>query len=141
MSERCKGCAFTEGSEANLEPDNHIKGIICLLTPMPFYCHDTFDYKTPQLSELTSVKDLPKSKGICQGWKESVAELAETGYYKEEPKETRIYGKISMITLQKIFDSQDAEVKKGLWSQFRQTLNALGKKWKKYKNKSIEVQL
>lgn len=141
MSKRCKGCAFTEGSEANKEPDNHIKGIICLLTPMPFYCHDSFNYKDPKYDLANSIKDLPKTKRICQGWKESVAELAATGYYKEEPKETRIYGKISMITLQQIFASQDAVEKKGLWAQFHQVLNALGKKWKKYKNKSIEVQM
>lgn len=131
---RCDGCAFTKGSDANLEPDNFLKGIICQLTPMPFYCHETFDWKNPELDSIQDIKDLPKSKRICQGWKESVAELAKTGYFKENPKSTKIYGKFALSLLHKILGMEECQEKELLWQQFRETLSALRQKRRRFEN-------
>jgi hypothetical protein len=140
MRERCKGCAFTAGSAANKEPDNHVKGILCVLGPHPFYCHDAIDWKNPEYHAR-----MPKDKfhelkpKICEGWREEVKALAETGYYKENAKVTKIYGELALETLEDILRETDPEEKRELWKKFGDLLKGLSKKWKKYRNKSIEV--
>lgn len=94
MSNPCAGCAFTEGSRANLEPDNHLRGILCLLGPIPFYCHhlpdETDIHDDPKYHQSMTKKEF-RGHGmvICGGWKREVRELAATGYYRERPMITR----------------------------------------------------
>lgn len=89
----CATCAFTCGSEANLEPHNFLKGIICVLGPLPFYCHYTdtgarLD-KDFNEAELRPAHLLKLGGRICRGWQREVLELAATGYYKDRPVVTR----------------------------------------------------
>lgn len=140
MSERCKGCAFTKGTEANSEPHNHIKGLICVLTPHTFYCHESLDWKNPDLAARMSKDELRRlSPKICQGWREEVRVLAKTGYYRENSAITKLYGEMTLETLETILNETNTEKKKVLWSEFRDLLNALGKKWKKFRDKKGEL--
>ena len=47
MSSRtpCSDCAFKPGAGAYKEPYNRLKGIICSLGGIPFYCHDKIDWR------------------------------------------------------------------------------------------------
>jgi protein gp37 len=51
-------CAFTPGSVANLEPHNNVKAKLCVLGPLPFFCHQNIDWQnTPsRQSGLLSAK-------------------------------------------------------------------------------------
>jgi hypothetical protein len=93
MKDPCATCAFTTGSEANLEPHNYLKGIICILGPLPFYCHytDTGARLDKDFDEAAlKPKDLQRLGGrICRGWQREVLELAATGYYKDRPLITK----------------------------------------------------
>lgn len=43
----CAGCAFSHGAAANKEMFNHLRGLVCMLGPLPFVCHDGRDWKNP----------------------------------------------------------------------------------------------
>lgn len=93
MKDPCAMCAFTPGSEANLEPHNFLKGIICVLGPLPFYCHHTDSGarldKDFAEAELRPGDLRALGGGTCRGWQREVLELAATGYYKDRPLVTR----------------------------------------------------
>lgn len=99
MSRPCESCAFTPGSAANLEPHNHVKGILCTLGPSPFFCHQNIDWQnTP--SRMSGFDFRAKGFVICEGWKREVRTLAEAGYYKEAPIIKRGLGEAGLVALE-----------------------------------------
>jgi hypothetical protein len=78
----CAGCAFGPGAAANKEMYNHLRGLICLLGPVPFVCHDGQDWKNPENHKLAPAQFFRTGWKICEGWRREVARLAATGYYE-----------------------------------------------------------
>lgn len=87
----CTGCALTPDAAANCEPNNHLKAMIAVLGPIPFYCHEPLDWEDDLTFHLPA--RLLKSLGqlrVCGGWMREVAALAQTGYYKDNPQTTKL---------------------------------------------------
>lgn len=62
MKARCKGCAFTPGTEANRDTLTKIKADLCVMAYEPFLCHsNAIDDVIPQGKER-----------LCVGWAEAV---------------------------------------------------------------------
>jgi hypothetical protein len=73
---RCEGCAFTAGTEANLQPLTLLKATLCVRILEPFFCHDNLvDGKLPKGEEK-----------LCAGYVEAMDVLHGRGYYKRQPK-------------------------------------------------------
>jgi hypothetical protein len=98
-SKPCEGCAFTEGTEANLCPYNRLKGELCLLGGVPFYCHHDIDWRSPQTHKKKSRQEVRAIK-VCAGWRREVAELAATGYFKTERAEKKANGELGLGALE-----------------------------------------
>lgn len=62
MKPRCKGCAFTPGTEANRDRLTTLKAELCVMAYEPFLCH------------ANAINDvIPEGKEhLCVGWVESV---------------------------------------------------------------------
>lgn len=113
-----------------------------MLAPHPFYCHESIDWKNPEVHGRVSREQMRSlNLKICQGWRDEVRELNQTGYYEENPVITKVFGESALETLVDISTEKDAEDKKELWKQFQHLVSGLSKKWKKFRNKSIEVKL
>lgn len=135
-NQRCHGCAFTPGSEANREPNNHLRALICLLGPAPFYCHENIDWRQPSRSNVTleEARAFVQTTTICRGWQESVRELAATGYYKDNPLVTKFIGVAALQQLD-MFLSKDVrkDIKQEAARTLRRLMQMLGKKRRKYR--------
>jgi hypothetical protein len=111
----CEGCAFTDGAVANLEPDNNLRGQLCVLGAIPFYCHHAED------GSLQNLKDVKRSElreriqsgqtVICQGWKREVSELAATGYYAKSLTAKRAIAVLGLGALAIFTSTQDRQKK------------------------------
>lgn len=132
----CSGCAFSPGAEANLEPHNNLIGMIALLAPLPFYCHSGFDYKDKSITDrVTRAKFRETGIVLCAGWLREVARLAKTGYYKENPQETRIYGRIAHAELKNFIAADEAgndEERQGALRTLEEVLIELNRKRLKF---------
>lgn len=112
MNNPCDTCAFKSGSITQDEPHNHLKGIICLLGPLPFYCHHLKDgteiTNDPKYHERMTRQEI-RAAGmqICAGWKREVAQLAATGYFMESPRLTKAHAMIALQELSIFLDSED----------------------------------
>jgi hypothetical protein len=86
MRNPCDGCAFKKGSEANEEPHNNLKGQLCSLGALPFYCHETIEWRDPAShrpktrSELRELRRAGKYQ-ICGGWQKEVNRLSRLGFF------------------------------------------------------------
>lgn len=108
---QCEGCAFKPDSEANGEAVSTLKAQIAVMTPAPFYCHDTMeDWETVD-STSDRKQLLQKGMKICEGWKKAVKELNETGYYSD-PVNTRFYGNTASQTLELYLKDKNPDNKK-----------------------------
>ena len=77
---RCSGCAFTPGTEANLDPATQIKTAACVNTGTYFYCH----------RDVTDTRDLKDGEALCAGWLQAVTEKIESGALEATPPEERV---------------------------------------------------
>jgi hypothetical protein len=134
-SKPCSTCAFTKNAVANLEPQNHLKGLICVLTPSTFYCHHEIDWDNPELPDRMSLSQR-KSLGlkVCRGWKREVNNLAKTGYYQEHPEATKAFGVMAMENLTFWLDEKDSDGRNEVWSQFKVLMKKLTDKKKRFVN-------
>jgi len=95
-SKPCGECAFTKASAAYREPHNALKGVLCLLGGLPFYCHHNIDWWNPDLDGyMPRARDLD----ICAGWKRETQKLAATGYFKKHRMIKQTYAKIGLGAL------------------------------------------
>lgn len=121
----CEGCAFTEGAAANLEPDSNLKGQLCVLGGLPFYCHSTFDCrKESGVGTKADVRRL--GMRICRGWKREVAALAGTGYYDDRREVKRQMALIGTANLQRWIDAEEgSREKRDAWEIFGAVIKSL----------------
>lgn len=112
----CEGCAFTEGAEANTEPQNNLKAQLCLLGGIPFYCHHSKDGTLQDLSDIPRAKVREQVRigrmVICQGWRREVAALAVKGYYREQLEAKRAFAAFGLGALQIFVSTEDKAEKR-----------------------------
>lgn len=102
----CEGCALSPGAVANLEPDNHLMALICVLGPIPFLCHEGQNWEDSEEHKLGARKLFLRGFKICRGWQREVRRLAATGYYQEHPGPTKSFAQIAAGELQLIIDGK-----------------------------------
>lgn len=126
--QRCSGCAFTKGSEANSEPRNFIVATLAMLGPFPFYCHEDIDWRNETGGRKTRAEFVEKEYQLCAGWREKVRELAGTGYYKDHPMITKVYAQVALENLEIFLSTDDPEDKAEAQMLLTRTLEQLVKK-------------
>lgn len=83
MPSACSSCAFRPGSVTHdKEPYNALRGLLCALGAVPFYCHDGLDWRDHRAMVLchptvrrfiVSITGIPgPTLHHCEGWKEAV---------------------------------------------------------------------
>ncbi len=128
----CDTCAFTPGSDANREPENHLKGMLCLLAPNAFYCHENIDWRNTPAS-MSGKEFRETGFVICQGWRREVLELKEAGYYKDRPLLKRGIGIAGLGALEIFVSTSGDESEDGrenhswAWGVFTRSLRMLVK--------------
>lgn len=96
---RCSGCAFTKGTEANNHAITQIKATFCSEIPEPFFCH--FNSKDG--------RTLPEGQHfLCEGWREKTWELDDEGYYKNQPEWQKELKKQLLAVVEAFQDRGDA---------------------------------
>ena len=109
---QCEGCAFKPGADANREPYNNLRGQVCALGAIPFYCHHNVNWEENQkLWVGDTLKQNCRTAGICQGWKSRVAELHKRGFFGEFREIRRIIAQ-QCLSLIEHFTDDKAEKKK-----------------------------
>jgi hypothetical protein len=65
---QCKDCAFARKSLANLETDNHLRGILTVCAGTPFYCHEQLDWKRAERTKrrFRSRRRPRCARGFCR---------------------------------------------------------------------------
>lgn len=136
----CEGCALTPGAAANLEPNNYLKALICVLGPVPFWCHDGQDWANPDNHKPMTAADF-RERGfrVCAGWKREVARLAATGYYKENPEVTKAIAMLASGQLETLLGSDNAEDKEEAAGMLEAMMKRLGDKRQKFQGKETLV--
>jgi hypothetical protein len=119
----CDTCAFRPGSVTHdREPQNSLRGELCALGAIPFYCHHGRDGQVrdlgspPMKARARRVLVQAGETVICQGWRRAVAELAATGYFKDSPRVKRAYAELGLGALQ-IFITEEKGPKKRMASR------------------------
>ncbi len=80
----CATCAFGKSGGAADEANNRLKGMICALGGIPFFCHHgrngkEYAWRDGQLG----VMELPPNeRKVCGGWRRTVAMLAKRGHFR-----------------------------------------------------------
>ncbi|HKT54517.1 MAG TPA: hypothetical protein VJP88_08690 [Caulobacteraceae bacterium] len=62
MAARCRGCAYTPGTEANLHPITSRLARECAEARCAFFCHLTADVQSPDAT----------ATHLCAGWLEAI---------------------------------------------------------------------
>ena len=92
MSEMCHGCAFRQGCETNSQPYNTLRSTVAALGPIPFYCHEPFDWQNAKPSK-------PGEFRVCEGWKKRVRANRKRGLFAREPRMKRGQRNLAARTL------------------------------------------
>ena len=94
MPNQCKECAFISDSEANREPHNHLRAMICELSTRPFFCHEQLgnDHWQDALPETMTPAELhARGWKICEGWRQAVKQRNADGFYQKSTARIRRY--------------------------------------------------
>lgn len=89
----CHGCAFSPGAAANKEPNNLLKGILCAMGAVPFYCHESLvnwrETSAQTVQDLKAAVKPGERLQVCAGWRAEVAKLHQVGWFKGEEGQLR----------------------------------------------------
>jgi hypothetical protein len=77
--DRCQGCAFTEGTEANQSLATQIKAKLCLRLSEPFYCHEADGTDPPT---------------VCRGFIQALGESTRSGLGPLSPQQYQIAAEV-----------------------------------------------
>lgn len=131
MPSPCDTCAFNRtgtGGAAD-ETTNRLKGEICVLGPIPFWCHHTKSGEEWNWKESTSVLDVkdPTDRKVCGGWQKRVQAAAAKGEYN--PPEIRPYQKhlalLALSSLDNILKKPEGYDKATEFANLKDALKAL----------------
>lgn len=136
---RCSGCAYTDGSEANLEPKNFLTAQLAVLGPFPFYCHSNLDWENEHCGKKTRAEFKEKNFQLCAGWLEEVKALAATGYYKEGAMVTKCFAQVSSENLEIFLSSEPGEDKDEAFATMQRTLERLVEKRRKFERVARQI--
>ena len=93
-TDRCEGCAFTPGTEANLSPLTLTKARLCAMTLDPFYCHaNLVDGQLPEGQER-----------LCAGWADLMDGMHQRGEYAAMSEHKRAMLRAGLTALIKLED-------------------------------------
>lgn len=120
----CEGCAFTAGAQANLEPYNSLKAIICALGFLPFYCHHTRDGRdiTDRPKTMSRAEMKQQQLVICAGWAAKTKRLRTAGHYVGRIKTLQYVAAYAVEQLDAMLDYKTndeegrAQAKINLWT-------------------------
>jgi hypothetical protein len=132
---QCAGCAFRPGSEASEEPVSYLTAELCVLGPKSFHCHESVDYKNPVFGRPLSRqerRELAPAARVCGGWTKRVQELKATGYYDENPVETKVYASVATETLKDWQAEEDPNEKAELLEKLGEVLKSLNAKKRRF---------
>lgn len=76
MTERCAGCAFSPGTEANGRPLTLLQAKLCVAAANPFYCHENID--------ASGVPFEGEELEPCAGYVAAVEQLERRGHYARQ---------------------------------------------------------
>jgi hypothetical protein len=84
VSAPCSTCAFGKAGGAASEADNRLKGVICALAGIPFWCHhgqngQEYDWQNGKLGPMQLS---PNERRLCAGWQRTVLGLAKRGHFR-----------------------------------------------------------
>lgn len=106
----CSTCAFgpKRPGTAAAEPNNSVKGLICALGPLPFFCHHgrdgaEYDWKG---SPLGVMQLAPENRKVCAGWKQAVHERARRGWFRSGRLIRRAVARVALDLLATFIDEE-----------------------------------
>lgn len=124
----CHGCAFTEGSEANLEPWNRIRAMISARAGTVFYCHEGMDWRDP-LAHAPKTRREWRAMMLkpCQGWRREVRKLAAAGHFRDPIRRGYFHalGNEALTVLEEWKAHRPGKAKKRLWRKLEEMLDRL----------------
>jgi hypothetical protein len=134
MNEQCKSCAFKKGTEANKEPHNNLKAQLCSLGAVPFYCHESIDWRDPDSHRMRTHGELRELRRagkfqMCGGWQREVNRLARLGFFGTafHRMVKRAYAMTGLEALAIFVASDDAEDKRDARRQLFDIIRAFVK--------------
>lgn len=79
----CDSCAFGKTGGAADEANNRLKGLLCALGPIPFFCHHDrdgkeYDWKNDILGPMVLP---PEKRKVCAGWQAEVRKRKAKGFF------------------------------------------------------------
>jgi hypothetical protein len=108
----CDECAFGKKG-AGTEPYNSLRGQICALGAVPFFCHHSVDWESDQRFWVGKVlTEKTRQSGICQGWKARVRQLHAKGWFGEYREIRQAIAKHALRLIEAFTDEKDPETKK-----------------------------
>lgn len=102
---QCDTCAFGNSGAAK-EANNALKGKICALGAIPFWCHhgkDGTEYDW-QNSKLGPYELEQSNRKICAGWQAEVAKLKRRGFFDEFRAIRRAAARVAFRSLEIFID-------------------------------------
>jgi hypothetical protein len=128
IPERCKTCAFREGTAANRSEITMLKAKLCIEICEPFFCHDNVDFVTsggvainPLNKNLIDILTKEpqgryevrpgETMHLCMGWVDAVSKLNDKGHYANQPEWKKLF------TLRLLDIVQRAEDRGAEWSE------------------------
>ncbi|HEV7674353.1 MAG TPA: hypothetical protein VGQ12_07475 [Candidatus Angelobacter sp.] len=130
----CDTCAFRNGAEANSEPYNRLRALVCAVSGIPFYCHHGFDWQTTDIS-LINRRFVPVGGELtcrmhaCAGWKREVARFKANGQIPSDPavrSVQRQFGEYALCLIKAAIDApEDSAEKEAHWKELRGVMEML----------------
>jgi hypothetical protein len=115
----CDECAFGKKG-AGTEPYNSLRGQICALGAVPFFCHHSLDWESDQRFWVGKVlTEKTRQSGICQGWKARVRQLHAKGWYGEYRAIRSAIAKHALQLIEAFSSEKDPETKKQYQKKLR----------------------
>ncbi len=133
MKQQCEGCAFRPGAQpGNQQPYNELRGEICALGGIPFYCHTGFDWqRLGRAEERPPTGAELRASGTCAGWRARVRELNTTGHYRKGGKVRRWIALYAYQLVDQFVHAKPGHEKRRLHWRLREAIAFLAKrKWR-----------
>lgn len=118
----CHTCAFRRGSETRSDTVTQVKGALCVLGGLPFYCH--YDKAGVDFHE-TDEKPPANMLKICEGWKASVAEAAADPRWRKNREIRKAYAHLGLDALTMLAGNEDAASRKAELKNVERAINGL----------------
>lgn len=113
-NEQCMDCAFKEGGAANKEAYNRLRGEVCALGAIPFFCHHSIDWQSQHSWTSEEKRQACRTSGACGGWVARVNVLRAKGFYDQYRVIRQAVAKQALFGIDLLCDATDKKRKKVL---------------------------